>query len=100
MDWRYLLAQVIGHRWSMGFVLSVNLIAEGFSLGIKNHHMGTVWIVFLQAPHHIDHTFNSTSGLTFAVGQRRQCMVGAIKVRGAIDENQRGSSIHIFHEYY
>ena len=100
MNRRDLLTQIIWHWRAIGFVFSVNIVAEGFALGIEDHHMGAIRIVFLEASHHIDHPFNRTGGLAFAVGQRRQCVVGAIEVRGAIDENQRGSSVHIFHESY
>ena len=50
-------------------VLTLGRSVQGFALGIEDHYMSAIWIVFLQTPHHIDHAFYSTGWLAFAVGQ-------------------------------
>ena len=38
VDRLYLFAQLFRHGRTVGFVLGINVVAEGFSLGIKHRH--------------------------------------------------------------
>ena len=82
-----LLAQFFRHGRTMGFVVSVDVTAEGFTLGIKYDHQLRVSEIFLQFADHTDHAFHCIGMHTFGVGQQRNGMEGTKQVRRPIDEN-------------
>ena len=99
MDRLYLYPQVVGHWRPVGLVVTVNFVAKGFALGIENHHQGTLRIILLHPAHHIDNTFYRAGRNTFAIGQRRERMKGAVEIGRPINEDQRGFCIHIVFLY-
>ena len=58
----------------MRLVFLVNITAKGFALGIEDDGDVAMWIIFDQAPDHIDHAFDGASGLALAADQWRQRM--------------------------
>ena len=65
VQWLDLYAQIIGHGRAMGFVLLEHGVAEGRSLGIKNHPYGAIRILFAQALEHVEHALDRTRGQAF-----------------------------------
>ena len=53
----------------MGFVFAVNIVAEGFAFGIKNHHHLGFWVILGKALHHADYAFDGVGVQAFGVGQ-------------------------------
>ena len=84
---RNLCAQIVGHRRTIGFVISVQGVAKGVAFRIKHYGHRAVRILFAQAAQHVHHALHRTRGLPLAGGQRRQGVEGAVEVGGAVDED-------------
>ena len=65
---RNLCAQIVGHRRTIGFVISVQGVAKGVAFRVKHHGHRTVRILFAQAAQHIHHAFHRPRGLPLAGG--------------------------------
>ena len=76
VQWRDLAAQFVRHRWSVGFVIRVHVIAEGLAAGIKYHRDMFRLMLLHQLFKHGNHTIRRAGRLAFAIGQRWQRMEG------------------------
>ncbi len=89
-----LLTQVVRHRRPIGLVLVVEIVAKGLARGVEHHpDVGRPMLVD-QTPQHIDNADQGTGGLALGVGQRRQGMIGAKQVRGAVYQDEQVVSGH------
>ena len=86
-----LRAQIIGHRWAMGFVFSKQLVAEGRSAGVGDKR-DEVRFRFQRQTHHVDHTKQGAGRLTGAIGERRQRVESAVQIAGTVNQGKFGSS--------
>ncbi|MNT64334.1 hypothetical protein D3C72_2022260 [compost metagenome] len=81
--------QIVRHRWTVGFVIFKQFIAERFALRVKNDRCMRWLILKDQTAQHVQHTVHRAGRQPCAIGQRRKRMIRPIKVRRAIDENKR-----------
>ena len=94
--------QILRRRRAIGLVFGVEVVAEGFGGIVENHremrrrhpHRGVARIL-QQLPHHVAETQHGADRqpVGFAV-ERRQRMVGAEDVAGAVDEEQMVALFH------
>ena len=64
-----LRSQFLWHRWAIGFVIRVNIIAKGFAFGIKYHTNVGGLILFDQAFQHVDHAIDGSGILPLGIGK-------------------------------
>ena len=83
-----LLGQVFRHRGARGLVLGIEVVAEGFALGVE--HAGDVGgrEVGAQAAQHVDHAMHRAGRVAVRAAQVGQRVKGAIQVTGTVDEKQ------------
>ena len=88
----HLRTHIIRHALPIRLVLTVEIIAKGFALGIEHNDHDLRRIIRDQTTQHVNHTVNCTCRLLFAVSQRRHGMKCAIQIGGTIDQHHRSLS--------
>ena len=91
----YLRTHVIGHSLSIRFVLGVDIVAKGFSAGIKNNHHYIGVVVANEPSEHVDYTIDCPGRLAFCIGQGRHSVKGPIEISRAVHQNHWALRIDI-----
>ena len=83
-----LRCQLIGHGRTIGLVLGVEIIAEGFALGIE--YAGAVFRrhILVQPAQHVKHAINGIGGFAAAVAQVADGMKRAVQIGRTVNEEQ------------
>ena len=84
----YLRAQIIRHGRPIRLVGRVNIITEGFTGRVENHHQIIRRMLLHLPTQHVDDTVDSPRGFTTRGRQIRHGMVGPIKIGRPIDQHQ------------
>jgi hypothetical protein len=87
-------AHVIRHARAVGFVLAVQLIAEGSALGVKDNGKRTVRILPAQALEHVEHALDRTGWQALGGRERRQRVESAVQVRRTVHQDE-GRETHV-----
>ena len=82
-------AQTIGHRWAIGFVFGVEIVAEGAPAGVEDHRHRAALEVVGELSQHADDAANRAGGEAVQRAQIRQRVKGAKQVGRTIDQQQR-----------
>ncbi len=89
---RHLRAQLVGHRWPVGLVLGVQLVAEGLARRVEDDGHARRLQLVEQLVEHVDDAEHGAGWLPAGRRQRRQRVKGAVQIRRAVDENERTSA--------
>ena len=84
MQCRDLAGQVIRHRWAMRLVFGINIVPEGFPLGIEDAGAIIGWVILMQAAQHVEHAVDGPRWFVVPVAQVGQGMECTIKVRRSV----------------
>ena len=78
--------QIIGHRRTIGLVVGIPVIAEGFALGVEHHGTIIGGLFFFQPPQHIDDAVERARRVAITSAQIRHAVKGTIKVGRTINQ--------------
>ena len=84
-----LRTQIVRHRRAMRFIVLKQFITESLPLGIKHDDSVGRLILQDQASQHIQHAIHCACRFTSAIRQRGERVICPIKVRGAVNEDER-----------
>ena len=85
-----LVAQIVRHRWAIGLVLRIHLVAECLARRVENDGDTFRRLLAHELVDHRQHAMESASGFARRVAEFRQRVVGAIQIRRAVDQYQIG----------
>ncbi len=85
--------EVAGHRWPVGLVGGVPVVAEGAPLGVEDAGLvvdSWLLVVALDPPQHVEHAVQGAGRLAPRRAQVGQRVEGAVEIGGSVDQQQGG----------
>ena len=92
-----LRAQVVRHWRAVRFVGGIEVVAEGFALGVEDDTDVGGLVVVVEFGQHFDDAMQGSGGATIAGGERRQAVEGAEEVGRAVHEDDEAVRVGVLH---